>query len=544
MRYVLILLSLLLPWSLAMAGDYEPNEKKVAQVAAYPAVFQSVDKKTASRLAARYELEKEPSPVRPILRHRWVKIKPSVFESLKALVEQVLADGKTEGVRRRDGTDYRGEVTWVRLDWANRIKVPLNFSVFDDLNLGQLYLSSFQKAWSHQGRVEYVISLSTTTKYKPHILIQMADRIVITTGVAKDPISIEQKSDDTFLILQRQYYFGEAPPMRGGQAKIESNQKRPEAPLSLAGSAMGTLDILVVYDGKSDQSLANTFTIATGLETLNRLLEQSNIPFLAAIKGYEALPNPLCGSTANCNKSYQEQLNELAASNEIKQLKIAHKADIAVIIRSTRQFDGPTYIEGMAKVAVPGDPMQAHKAVALVHQQGGRITFAHEVAHVLGADHSSYNPAPGNSPAVAQLTFYDDTKHSAYHRDGLMSFMTYEHICENELIMQNLVTPGRNSAKCDKVEQLSSNTTVVPPWSNIPVPLGSGAINNRDRVNDISYKAVDWDKALVNQEPQPAIYFAKVPGIAGLQHCFDARQSVDPDGDDMTRFYWFVRYAG
>lgn len=518
-------------------------------------LFTALDKQEELALTKANPIEKSGHDANLIERSRWVKINMAEIDALRSYAIDVLAKAQNNPELDLDTyKNFEGNIVSLNIKQHLEYPVDINFNFFDDVQFGNRFLRGVTKTSTTDGNVFYTIALSHRIRSLPAINIMLRDKLMIyASGNKGGSIMLQQVDEHKFRVfLQKRPQLNEGDintPVKKNQQGLKRQSKagiEEQSPVAMQNSAKRRIDVLVLFDNHTNQSTARMITAAPGMIRINQVLENSGINAMINIIAYDKLPAGLCGGgSSQCYSSYGAHLHEITASKAILELRLKYGADAAVVLRSTRYGDLKLITNGIANLTDPSDSLQANKTLAIVYAPSGPVTFAHEVGHILGADHSAYNSLPPIAPAVAQLTFYDDKQNLPYHKDAVKTFMTYDYVCDNELNKINANNPGISKQKCTYVDQFSGPVQYPAPWAtNTSIMLGSNTVANRHRVDDVTYRAPGWNNELINHKPVPSIRFVNVPLVTGQPHCFNAVGSTDPDGDRLIRFYWFITKYG
>lgn len=516
-------------------------------------LFTPLGSELQQTLSTKHSLEHSGLNVDLIERVQWVNINMAELDALRVYAVDILSRAEQNPDLETDTfKNYEGQSTSLRIKNHLEYPIDINFNFFDDVQFANRYLAGMTQTLTPDGKVYYTITLSHQIPSMPAINIMLKDKLRIYAKTWSTYVRLEQVDEQGFRIYQtRKAQLNEGPiktPSNHSEQPKEGKEitpKKSDIPAPALSSTKRTIDVLILYDTHTNLSRGQDSTVNPGVILLNRILSNSGINAKINIIAYNKLPASVCGGgSSECYSSYPNHLDEITASKDILELRLKYGADAAVVLRSTKHGDLNYQTAGIANLTNPSDPYQAEKTYALLYFAAEEEPFAHEIGHILGADHSAYNDLPGTPPAVAYLGFYDDKQNMPYHKDAIKTLMTYDYLCADELNKVNANNPGKSLQKCILAEQFSGPDPYPAPWSNSTVMIGSNTVANRFRVDDVTFRAHGWNQEIINHKPEPAIRFVDVPLVTGYPHCFNAVGSTDPDGDRLVRFYWFITKYG
>lgn len=205
---------------------------------------------------------------------------------------------------------------------------------------------------------------------------------------------------------------------------------------SNALSGVGYVRVLGLLEpGVSLDSAQRAVSKLNGVLSLSLCQYNSNGVYASCAASLAAtvpIPSSMCGGTAACTKSLPDHLTELSNSASVDTLRRSHSADLVLLMRNTGDLVGGG-IERRG-ISYHGSAFAVAKSVPGEDQ----YTAAHELGHLLGATHSrnpaeTYPVSPSYAAATSS-TFYHTTECVIPHQHGYRTFMSYPHVCHDNVI--------------------------------------------------------------------------------------------------------------
>ncbi|MBQ4844655.1 hypothetical protein J8M01_03900 [Pseudoalteromonas sp. MMG005] len=170
-----------------------------------------------------------------------------------------------------------------------------------------------------------------------------------------------------------------------------------------------------------------------------------------------------------CSSNFYTLLNKMDTSQALRALKKAWKADIVLFIHNV--YDPYNQVSGLAHIPTnPHDTTFKHVANGVAGYLSNYKVYpaAHELFHLIGAQHSKHNKKPG---PLGHRAYIGSTKERNGDINGYRSFMAYEDVCKK-------ATKG---PYCQRYERISSRSTYVDLYGK-RVPLGNSHDDNKNAV--------------------------------------------------------------
>ena len=200
-----------------------------------------------------------------------------------------------------------------------------------------------------------------------------------------------------------------------------------------------------------------------------------------SIFGYLTAPPSLCPNNT-CPNDYSSLLSAMDTNTDVQRVRREWKADVVVFIHGRSSSN---YSTGIANVPTSGIAYRFKDWANLIvkYQEYRTDGFEHEAMHVIGADHSVYNPDPGYSFNKAYINYFWDYDKIPSEKVGFRSFMAYPGVCQS-------VT---GDSDCVWFKRLSSPSTYLDVYGHDErVRLGSSNANNKSHVINMLRFATNW----------------------------------------------------
>ncbi|TQV71607.1 hypothetical protein FLL45_20880 [Aliikangiella marina] len=255
------------------------------------------------------------------------------------------------------------------------------------------------------------------------------------------------------------------------------------------------------------------------------------------------VPNSMtCVTTLNqgCTRSMSIDLEEMRTNDDVQSIKALNNADIVVLLRT----EPDSVATGKAYTLTRNTPNARYYAYASAlfsefyyslysYQVNLGDHVAHELGHLLGADHSEYHPtSPGQCPACGNVGL---RLNSAGEKEAYWSIMASREEWEAKY-------PNAQDEAWISWALFSSLINNHETNYDVDVyPIGDSQHNNIAEMNLNSLAASKWVTTdEVPTPPVPVLEITNSPSYTvGSTFNFSGGKSYDPNGDAI-QFSWYV----